>query len=127
MHTNPQESGFGAQLSCIMSKGAHFDCAFSAGKIHYFHSTPAKAGMISVPALGYHQINLQLPAKIGVGIQQRILFSACDKVEVQLTFAVSVQVRAIGRDVTTKYRGGCGHYDTVAPVGDQQRHSAVTP
>ncbi len=33
---------FGAQRSCKMSKGAHFDCAFSAGKIQDFHSKTVK-------------------------------------------------------------------------------------
>ena len=38
MHTNRKSMRFGAQLSCKMSRGAHFDCAVSAGKIQYFHS-----------------------------------------------------------------------------------------
>ena len=36
MHTNRKDMRFGAQLSCKMSKGAHFDCAVSAGKLHTF-------------------------------------------------------------------------------------------
>ena len=38
MHTNRKSMRFGAQLSCKMSRGAHFDCAVSAGKIQDFHS-----------------------------------------------------------------------------------------
>ena len=38
MHTNRRSMRFGALLSCRISKGAYSDCAFSAGKIQYFHS-----------------------------------------------------------------------------------------
>ena len=42
MHTNRKDMWFGAQLSCKMSKEAHFDCAVSAGEIHTFSETVKK-------------------------------------------------------------------------------------
>ena len=46
MHTNPQGSGFGAQMSCKMSKGAHLCCAVFARHV---------AG-ISQKIMGYYAV-----------------------------------------------------------------------
>ena len=54
MHTNRKDMRFGAQLSCKMSKGAHFDCAVSAGKLQDFYSKILNPGVSSNTRISMH-------------------------------------------------------------------------
>lgn len=58
----------------------------------------------------------QLPAKICICIQDRILTLSCYEIEIHLFLILGIQVGAIRRNITAHHRAVRRHHDSVALI-----------